>query len=152
MGLADGSVEPDFVKTHSQFVSLTEAYSVPKQCYCFEMRADQKDPDIETFKPIPEGHLTHHFKILLFNESLSTLFNNWGAMMKQDFESLANAAIKAKRVPATILDIETDSTRQQKRKTLARLRKQLGDYCLLAGVPSDAIEQYVIQMAKDSYM
>lgn len=135
--------------------------SLPKICLAFEMRSDQKDPDLSNFKVIPDQDFAHfNFYIThIFGEELvRTWLPLWGATVKTDadvltdkiYDSLYGASESVTNpstshtalVTALDGELPDEAPKGRKRRLLGRVKKQLGDLCLFAGSPVDAMAQY----------
>lgn len=161
IGIADCSVEEDFESTFAEFkykseelVGASELIPVPKSCFAFHMRSDQKDPDIEDFKPIPDqdiDHLSFYLTNIIGMEFVIPILNKWSSILSVGKNELVKGILNQKyKKPILIQPVTTPLDREyieehgriKKRNITSRLNKQLGDYCLLSGSPSDAVTWY----------
>lgn len=157
MGIADCSVEENFKHTYEDFkykadqlIGNAESEKIPRSCFAFQMRPDQKDPDIEEFKPIPDQdleHLNFYINHIIGMDFVFPLLKKWETTITTPREDLyKEIALRNKKYKETKLrtplDKDSEDNKLRKRKLLARLGKQIGDCCLLSGSPSDAIIFY----------
>lgn len=114
------------------------------------MRPDQRDPDIEEFKPIPDQgieHLNFYINNIIGMDFVIPLVKRWEAMVAMPKEELYKAILGNSKKNElgklkTPLDKESEESKIRKRKFLARITKRLGDCCLLSGSPLDASMYY----------
>ena len=166
-------MENDLTSTVTKFTTLTARYRispstsimqqgvVPKICLAFEMRSDQKDPDLSSFKVIPDQDFAHfNFYIThIFGEELvRTWLPLWGSTVKTDAEvitdkiydslygsseSVANPSTSHSALVTSLdSDLPDEAPKGRKRRLLGRVKKQYGDLCLFAGSPVDAMNHY----------
>jgi hypothetical protein len=173
VGIADCSVESDLTTTFNKFSTLTSRYRispstsvmqqgvVPKTCLAFELRSDQKDPDLSNFKVIPDqdfAHFNFYLTHIFGEELVRAWLTLWETTVRTDPEMLTDKIFDSLYGPSenvsnpstshtaliTLLDsdLPDEAPKGRKRRLLGRIRKQMGDLCLFAGSPVDAMNQY----------
>jgi hypothetical protein len=145
----------------SPSTSIMQHGNVPKTCLAFELRSDQRDPDQSNFKVIPDQDFEHfNFYIThIFGEELvKGWLSLWESTVRSDPEAIADKIFDSLYGPSenvsnpstshTALitpldrDLPDEAPKGRKRRLLGRVKKQVGDLCLFAGSPVDAMMHY----------
>jgi len=148
------------------------AFNVHAMCLCFEPQPNQADPELDSLKVLPDQmHDKQHIAFYLTNE-LTYLIYDIIMQFEKNVRELIARREKEEASPATSLstilgnlsgtpgpgvkdeftlitpldrDAPQEDSKTSKKRRIGRLIKQLGDYALLAGSPTDAILLYVHQ-------
>lgn len=140
------------------------AFNVHAMCLCFEPQPNQTDPELDSLKVLPDQmHDQQHIAFYLNNE-LTYLIYDIIMHYEKSVRELAARREKEEASTATSLssilgtlsgagpvrdeftlntpldrDAPQEDAKTAKKRRIGRLAKQLGDYALLAGSPTDAI-------------
>ncbi len=141
------------------------AFNVHAMCLCFEPQPNQTDPGIDSLKVLPDQmHDQSHIAFYLTNELTYLIYDIVMQFEKNVREIIARREkeeASATTSLSTILgnlsgtagpvkdeftlntpldrDAPQEDAKTAKKRRIGRLVKQLGDYALLAGSPTDAI-------------
>lgn len=141
------------------------AFNVHAMCLCFEPQPNQTDPELDSLKVLPDQmHDQQHIAFYLTNELTYLIYDIVMQFEKSVREVIARRE-KEEASPSTSLstilgnlsgtsgpvkdeftlntpldrDAPQEDAKTAKKRRIGRLVKQLGDYALLAGSPTDAI-------------
>lgn len=141
------------------------AFNVHAMCLCFEPQPNQTDPELDSLKVLPDQmHDKQHIAFYLNNE-LTYLIYDIVMQFEKSVRELVARREKEETSTTTSLstilgnlsgttgpvkdeftlntpldrDAPQEDAKTAKKRRIGRLVKQLGDYALLAGSPTDAI-------------
>ena len=126
----------DLRLAHAEFLRVLKTYNTCFAARCFAVEPDesQDDMELEHLVMIPQAQGTR----LKFY--LSTLLLDFAANLLREFNLYVFDIDQQAKIASPFDQISTtDDVNRLRKRRPGRIRKCVGDYCLLAGSPSDAM-------------